>query len=138
MFTLPGCPRDSIRLASGPDADAHCALTMDAASAARTGTTLLELVAQERAGVGFNAQALEQPLARRSYLLSLCSVLRLSAQPATTLEKTHLMDFWWCVSGAGVQPLEYIQVCLKIYGKCTLMVTVDMILSLSHLLNLES
>jgi hypothetical protein len=64
MFTLPGCPRDGMRLASGPDADAHCALTMDAACAARTGSTLLELVAQERAGGGFNVPALEQRAAR--------------------------------------------------------------------------
>lgn len=59
-------------------------------------------------------------------------MLQLSAQPATMLEKTHLMDFWSAALGM------YIQVCLKIYGKYTLMVTVDMILSLSHLPNLES
>lgn len=64
MFTLPGCPRDNLRLVSGAGADAHCALTMDAASAARTSHTLLELAAQERTGGGLNVQRLEQGAAR--------------------------------------------------------------------------
>ena len=64
MFTLPGCPRDGLLLASGAAADGHCALTMDVASAARTAPSVLELAAQECAGSEPHVQALEQRAAR--------------------------------------------------------------------------
>lgn len=64
MFTLPGCPRDGLLLARGDAADAHCALTMDCASAARTNKSLLELLAQERAGGDVDVPALERRAAR--------------------------------------------------------------------------